>query len=102
MVNMDKWKKIPAHIQDLIMEIMQDMEYIASMRNELIARKEDRVRKAAGMETLRLPQAEAEKFVKICYDKTWEYVIKMAPEYGPKLRELTSRKALPKGAFPWQ
>lgn len=102
MINMDKWKKIPGHIQDLIMEIMQDMEYIASMRNELIAKKEDRVRRAAGMKTIRLPPGEAEKFVKICYDKTWEYVIQMAPEYGPRLRELSSRKALPKGTFPWQ
>ncbi|MCK4795163.1 MAG: TRAP transporter substrate-binding protein DctP [Desulfobacteraceae bacterium] len=101
MIHMGKWNKIPKDLQDLIMEIMKDMEYIASMRNELIVKKEDRVRRKAGMKTLRLPPDEAKRFVKICYDKTWEYVIEMAPEYGPKLRKLSSKKALPKGAFPW-
>ena len=102
MVNMDKWKKIPKDVQDLIMEIMEDMEYIATMRNELIVKKDERIRAQAGVKWIQLPPGEAEKFVKICYDKTWEYVIGMAPEYGPKLRKVSSRKALPKGAFPWQ
>lgn len=102
MINLDTWKKIPEEAQAIIMDVMKDMEYIASMRNTLIEEKELRMRKEAGMETIRLPPEEAEKFVRICYDKTWEYVIEMAPEYGPKLRDLTSRDALPEGTFPWQ
>jgi TRAP-type C4-dicarboxylate transport system substrate-binding protein len=102
MVNLNKWKEIPGDVQALIMEIVKDVEYIGTMRNELIVRKEDRIRKEAGMETIQLPPEEAKKFVEICYDKTWEYVIEMAPEYGPKLRSLSSRSALPKGTFPWQ
>jgi TRAP-type C4-dicarboxylate transport system substrate-binding protein len=102
MINLDKWKKIPKDLQGLLDEIMQDMEYIATMRNALIEQKEDMVRKKAGMKTIQLPPGEAEKFVKICYDKTWEYVIQSAPEYGPKLRELSSKKALPPNTFPWQ
>jgi len=102
MVNMNKWKQIPEDLQALIMEIMKDMEYIGTMRNELIVRKEDRIRKEAGMETIQLPPEEAKKFVQICYDKTWEYVIEMAPDYAPQLRSLSSPNALKKGAFPWQ
>ena len=102
MINMDKWKKIPKDMQVLLDEIMQDMEYIATMRNELIEQKEDTVRKKAGMKTLQLPPGEAEKFLKTCYDNTWEYVIQSAPEYGPKLRELSSKKAVPPNTFPWQ
>jgi TRAP-type C4-dicarboxylate transport system substrate-binding protein len=101
MVNLDKWNKIPKDMQTLMMDIMEDMEYIATMRNALIVEKEDRIRKKAGMKTIQLPPDEAEKFRKICYEKTWELVIKNAPEYGPKLRQLSSKKALPKGAFPW-
>jgi TRAP-type C4-dicarboxylate transport system substrate-binding protein len=99
---MEKWKKIPKDMQDLLMEVMQDVEYIASMRNSMIEAKEDEVRKKAGMKTLALPSEEAEKFRKICYEETWKFVIENAPEYGSKLREVSSRKALPKGAFPWQ
>jgi TRAP-type C4-dicarboxylate transport system substrate-binding protein len=101
MVNLDKWNKIPKDLQKLMMDVMEDMEYIATMRNTLIVEKEDRIRKKAGMKTIQLPPGEAEKFRAICYEKTWELVIKNAPEYAPKLRQLSSKKALPKGAFPW-
>ena len=84
------------------MEIMEDMEYIGTMRNALIVEKEDRIRKKAGMKTLKLSPAEAKKFRNICYEKTWEYVTGMAPEYAPKLRKASSRAALKKGTFPWQ
>lgn len=102
MINMNKWKQIPAEAQEIIMQVMQDMEYIASMRNELLVQKEHRIRAAAGMKTIQLPPDQAAEFRKIVYDKTWEFVIQEAPENGPKLRELTSRSTLPKGTFPWQ
>ena len=102
LIHMAKWNQIPKDLQEMIMDVVQDVEYIGSMRNEMITEKEDRVRKAAGMKDIVLPPAEAEKFYNLAYDKTWEVVIKNAPEYGPKLRELSSKKALPKGTFPWQ
>ena len=102
MINLDTWKKIPKEAQETIISVMKDMEYIASMRNELIEKKEEAIRAEAGMEDLVLPPAEAEKFKKICYDETWKYVTEMAPEYAPRLRELTSPDALPNGTFPWQ
>ncbi len=102
MISLKKWNSLPEKHQALIMDVMKDMEYIASMRNEMIEQKEATVRHEAGMEVLELPPEEAKNFKEICYNKTWEYVINMAPEYGPKLRELTTRDALPKGTFPWQ
>jgi hypothetical protein len=38
------------------------------------------------METITLSPEEAEKFPVVCYDKTWEYVTSLAPEYSAKLR----------------
>jgi TRAP-type C4-dicarboxylate transport system substrate-binding protein len=102
MVNLDKWKKIPPDIQAMMMDVMQDMEYIASMRNVMLEQKEIRIRTAAGMKVLQLPPKDAEKFVQTASDTTWAYLIERSPEYGPKLRELTSRKALPPNTFPWQ
>lgn len=86
----------------MMMEVMKDTEYIATMRSIMIEKKEEAIRKAAGMEIITLSPEEAQKFLTICYDKTWEFVTGMAPEYGPKLKELSSPAALPKGAFPWQ
>jgi TRAP-type C4-dicarboxylate transport system substrate-binding protein len=102
MINLDRWKKIPKDLQELLLDAIQEHEYVGSMRNYMILEKEERVREKAGMKTLKLPPGEAEKFVKTAYDMTWEEILKAAPEYGPKLRKAMSRGALPKGAFPWQ
>jgi len=102
LIHMAKWNQIPKDLQEMIMDVVQDVEYIGSMRNEMITEKEDMVRKEAGMKDIVLPPGEAEKFRNLAYDKTWEVVIKNAPENGPKLRELSSKKAIPKGTFPWQ
>jgi len=102
MVNLEKWKKIPKDMQDLLMEVTADMEYIGSMRNTMIEAKEDGVRKKAGMKSLQLPPDEAEKFRKICYDETWKFAIENAPEYGPKLKKVSVKTAVPKNTFPWQ
>jgi TRAP-type C4-dicarboxylate transport system substrate-binding protein len=102
LISMKKWKTIPPDLQDILLEEIQDVEFIGTMRNVMIMEKEDEVRKKAGMQDLVLSPEEAKKFVKIAYDATWEAVIKNSPEYGPRLRKLSSRSALPKGTFPWQ
>jgi len=102
LINMKKWQTIPPDLQTILLEVIKDVEYIGSMRNEMIMEAEDKIRKAAGMEDIVLEPEVAKKFVKIAYDATWDVVIKGAPEYGPKLKELSSKSALPKGTFPWQ
>ena len=102
LISMKKWKTIPPDLQAILLEEIQDVEFIGSMRNVMIMEKEDEVRKKAGMQDLVLSPEESKKFVKIAYDATWEAVIKNSPEYGPKLRKLSSRSALAKGTFPWQ
>jgi len=102
LINMKKWQTIPSDLQEIILEVIKDVEYIGSMRNFMIMEAEDKIRKAAGMQDIVLPPEEANKFVKTAYEATWDIVIKSAPEYGPKLRQLSSKSALPKGAFPWQ
>jgi TRAP-type C4-dicarboxylate transport system substrate-binding protein len=101
-INMDRWKKIPQDLQVMMMETIQEHEYIATARNYMILDKEERVREKAGMKIIKLPPADAEAFVKAAYDNTWAEVVKSAPDYGPKLRKATSKAAVPKGTFPWQ
>ncbi len=102
LISMKKWKTIPPDLQNILLEEIKDVEYIGSMRNFMIMDAEDKIRKAAGMQDIVLAPDVAKQFVKTAYDATWDVVIKNAPEYGPKLRQLSSRSALPKGAFPWQ
>jgi TRAP-type C4-dicarboxylate transport system substrate-binding protein len=102
MINMDRWKKIPKDLQDLLLDVIQEYEYIGTARNYMILEKEEGVRAKAKMKIIELPPEEAEKFVKTAYDYTWEEVLKSATEYGPKLRKAMSKAAIPKGTFPWQ
>ena len=102
MINMDRWKKIPKDLQDLLLEVIQEYEYIGTARNYMILEKEEAVRAKAGMKIIDLPPGEAEKFYKTAYDYTWEEVLKTAKENGPKLRKAMSKAAIPKGTFPWQ
>jgi TRAP-type transport system periplasmic protein len=102
LVTSSTWAKIPKDLQQMIMEVMEDMEYIGTVRTMLIEEKEDEERRKAGMEFTQLSPEEAQKYRKLAYEKTWEYVLPRAPEYGPKLRALSSKSAVPKNSFPWQ
>lgn len=102
MINLDRWNKIPKDLQDIILDEIQKYEYIGTMRNYKLVEKEEKIREKAGMKNIYLPPGDAEKFVKIAYNSTWEEIVKASPEYGPKLRKAMSRSALPKGGFPWQ
>ena len=101
MINMNKWKQIPPDVQEIIMKAMKDAEYIATMRQMMIIQAEDNVRLKAGMEFVTMPPEEADRLLTVVKDETWKFLIKSAPENGPKLQELSSKKAVPKGAFPW-
>jgi len=96
MINMDRWKKIPKDLQDIVMETTKECELIAATRVAALLQKEDQIREKAGMKTVKLVPEDAERFVRLAYDTTWEQVIKSAPEYGPKLRKATTKAALPK------
>jgi TRAP-type C4-dicarboxylate transport system substrate-binding protein len=96
MINLDRWKKIPKDLQDILMETMKEYEQIATKRVFALVEQEDKVREKAGMRTIRLLPEEGEKFIKLAYDTTWEQIIKVAPEYGPKLRKASSKAALSK------
>ena len=42
----------------------------------------------AGIEVIRLPEAEAKKFLQLSLDAGWAGVIATSPQHGPKLRQL--------------
>jgi len=96
MINLDRWKNIPKDLQDLVMETMKEYEQLATKRALTLVEQENKVMEKAGMRTIKLLPEEGEKFVKLAYDSTWEQIIKAAPEYGPKLRQATSKAALRK------
>lgn len=92
LVNMDYWNKLPNDLQDLLMDTFADFEYVSSAVLLEIRTEEWQVCEKAGMTLINLPLEDAKKFRKIAYDATWQVVIKDSPDFGPKLRELLTKK----------
>jgi TRAP-type C4-dicarboxylate transport system substrate-binding protein len=46
----------------------------------------------AGIQVVKLPEAEAKAFVKAAYDAAWDGIVKASPQHGPKLRTMMAPK----------
>ncbi len=91
LVNLDVWNKIPKDLQDILLETMAEMEYMATSRRFWRASREVEIAKDAGVKVITLSREETKELVRLFYDKIWEPTLKDAPEYGPRLKELLSR-----------
>jgi len=90
-MNLDKWKSIPKHLQDMILDVTAEYETIGLNSALALDRKALKVFADAGMQTCKLSPEDAKKFLEIAYGKTWETVIKKDPEYGPKFKKVLSK-----------
>jgi len=92
LTNLDFWNKLPDHLKKLVTEGMEKGEH---MEMDNIAKKiksELGEFKKAGVKTIELPHADAEKFTKMAADALMSVVLKKSPEDGKKLYELITKK----------
>jgi TRAP-type C4-dicarboxylate transport system substrate-binding protein len=52
---------------------------------------EDKRQRQAGIEVVRLDDAQAKVFLQTAYDQAWEGVIKASPVHGPKLKQMVAK-----------
>ncbi len=91
-VNLDKFNALPKDLQKVLKDVVEIMEGIDTARSLVRMETDWKIMKAAGMQKLVLPPADAKKFVDTANDVTWAYVIEQAPKYGPEMRKLTTKK----------
>ena len=91
LVNKNKWDKIPAHLQKLLIQTQEQAEHYAVERGQAHVDKEFAAFKKQGIKFIDLPANEAKKFTDTAYSELWAIVIKKAPEKGPKLKEMVSK-----------
>lgn len=91
-MNLDKWNKLPKHLQNLMIESMVqsekdnrvwEFEYRAKAREKMVK---------AGVEFYKFSPEVAKWFIETAYNAAWEYQQKRFPDVTPKLRELLSKK----------
>ena len=90
LVNLDVWKKLPKHLQELLTESAKEDEFRTVVRAlEYIPRENAELQKM-GIQFLNLPDPEAKKLKDAALSALWEVVIKRDPENGPKFKSMIS------------
>jgi TRAP-type C4-dicarboxylate transport system substrate-binding protein len=90
-VNQDAWKKLAPHQRQFLTEQALSLE----SRNDywkVYAQQEIKRQQEAGIQVIRFDGAEAKQYVDRAYDAAWAGIIKVSPQYGPRMRELFTRR----------
>jgi TRAP-type C4-dicarboxylate transport system substrate-binding protein len=89
LVNLDSWSKLPKDLQNLIMQVTMEMEEEGYKDLTTKMKEEEDKLVGLGMKLSVLPPAEADKYIKTYYDRTWEeIVLKYSSDSGPRLKKL--------------
>lgn len=91
LVNLDVWKKLPKHLQDLLISCAIEDEYRTVVRALEYIPRENANLKKEGVQFIYLPEAEAKKLVDIATTVMWEGVKKRDLQIGAKLQSLLSK-----------
>jgi len=86
-VNLDKWKALPARQREFLERQAQAFE----KQNDFwvqFTRDEIQRQAAAGIQTIRFEGAQRTEFLNKAYEAGWAGVIKSSPQHGPRMREL--------------
>jgi TRAP-type C4-dicarboxylate transport system substrate-binding protein len=89
-VNLDKWKALPARQRDFLnqqaMAFEKQNDFWAQFGRDEIQRQA-----AAGIQTIRFEGTQRTEFLNKAYEAGWAGVIKSSPQHGPRMRELFGR-----------
>jgi TRAP-type C4-dicarboxylate transport system substrate-binding protein len=92
LVNLDAWKKLPKHLQDLLTKKADEITRLAFANIDKKIQEEYDSFKKEGMQFIQLAPAEAEKYVKIARDAMYEVVSKKAPVESEKILNFVVKK----------
>ena len=86
-VNLDKWKALPARQRDALtrqaMAFERQNDFWAQYGRDEVQRQA-----AAGIQAIRFEGAQRSEFLNKAYEAGWAGVIKSSPQHGPRMREL--------------
>lgn len=91
LMNLDFWNKLPKETKDFLMDTVKDNEKIIG--KIFLSYHETELEKAqkAGVKLINFSPEDAKYFIETAYRMGWENLLKKAPKYGPRLRELSTK-----------
>jgi TRAP-type C4-dicarboxylate transport system substrate-binding protein len=87
-VNLTVWKKLPKDLQDLLANTMAEFE---RKYDPVWAKYDEEARaklRAAKVQEITFSPEDTKWYVDLAYSTEWEDLVKLAPDYGPKLRKI--------------
>ncbi len=89
LVNLDTWNGLSKDNQDLLIDVMKGMERDAEARDTGRIAGYIKIMKDAGLKFVKLPPADAKRFIDLAYDTEWEKLkSRLGPEDYEKVRKL--------------
>lgn len=89
-MNLDAWKKLPKAEQDLLTEAMKKVEHDVDAYVKQEKAKEEKLMADKGVKQITV--SDPDKYRQLAYDSTWQTVLAQSPDYGPKLKEVMTKK----------
>jgi TRAP-type C4-dicarboxylate transport system substrate-binding protein len=90
LVNLDAWNKLGAEQKKVLEEAARWTESWLDSYEAEETEKAKKMQQDAGIKVVAFSAADAEQYLKTAYEAGWKEVISIAPEHGPRLRELLS------------
>jgi TRAP-type C4-dicarboxylate transport system substrate-binding protein len=90
--NAASWKKLTPAQRDFLEKQRVWLESLNAEMATKDAQAEIKRQRDAGIEIIKLDDAQAKIFVKTAYDAAWNAIVAASPQHGPKLREMMAPK----------
>jgi TRAP-type transport system periplasmic protein len=90
LINLDVWNKLGAEQKKVLDEAARWTESWLDAYEAEETEKAKKMQQDAGIKVVAFSTGDAEQYLKTAYDAGWKEVIAIAPEHGPRLRELLS------------
>jgi len=91
LVNLNAWNKLPAHLQQLLMEASIESEInawkLSKVQTERVRKKYEKV----GLRTIDFAPPDAKRYIDTAYRIAWDDCKNKFPELVPRLRKLLSK-----------
>jgi TRAP-type transport system periplasmic protein len=91
-VNGKSWESLSKQSQEAIVDISKSVERDMMPIVDKFLAQERKTLTEAGVKFVKLTPPDGDNLVKIATEVKWEDIIKKSPEYGPKLKEMVTKK----------
>ena len=90
-VNLNRWRSLPAHLQKLMQDVQQEVEVSAGNQMTEFNTNERQKMINAGVKFVKFAPADGQKFIDTAYAAQWDKMMKIQPEIAAKLRGMLSK-----------